>query len=255
MEYSPSLANAFVHGSTDKRLEVLRLIGATGSISEAAREAGISYKAAWQAIDTLTNLTGVTLVEKAVGGVGGGGAILTRAGEQLLLIANVLEKNREELLKQLQHDNPDLMESTLSRLSIRTSMRNHLPCKVQSLEWSGQIVRVFLDLDKGSTLVARITRASAELLGLIAELPVLALCKAMAVKIDRESDEPKAGLVNTLHGYVVRVSEGDREDEIVVGLKSGLQLVGFSESVKKIQVKDPVVATIDEAAIVVALVS
>jgi molybdate transport system regulatory protein len=37
---------------------VLRRVGQTGSISQAAREAGISYKAAWQAIDTLTNLSG-----------------------------------------------------------------------------------------------------------------------------------------------------------------------------------------------------
>ena len=70
MTDSVSLANAFAHGTTDKRIEVLRQIGQTGSISQAAREAGISYKAAWQAIDTLTNLTGVSLVEKVVGGVG-----------------------------------------------------------------------------------------------------------------------------------------------------------------------------------------
>lgn len=93
MTDSVSLANAFAHGTTDKRIEVLRQIGQTGSISQAAREAGISYKAAWQAIDTLTNLTGVSLVEKVVGGVGGGGAKLTDEGERLLQIAGVLEKN------------------------------------------------------------------------------------------------------------------------------------------------------------------
>ena len=92
MTDSVSLANAFAHGTTDKRIEVLRQIGQTGSISQAAREAGISYKAAWQAIDTLTNLTGVSLVEKVVGGVGGGGAKLTDEGERLLQIAGVLEK-------------------------------------------------------------------------------------------------------------------------------------------------------------------
>ena len=97
MSDSVSLANAFAHGTADKRIEVLRKIAETGSISQAAREAGISYKAAWQAIDTLTNLTGVSLVEKSVGGIGGGGAKLTADRLRLLEIAGVLEKNRQEV--------------------------------------------------------------------------------------------------------------------------------------------------------------
>ena len=48
----------------DKRLDILRRIQDTGSISEAARTAGVSYKAAWQAIETLSNLAGSPLVEK-----------------------------------------------------------------------------------------------------------------------------------------------------------------------------------------------
>ena len=46
----------------DKRIDILRQIGQGGSISQAARAVGVSYKAAWQAIDTLTNLAGVPLV-------------------------------------------------------------------------------------------------------------------------------------------------------------------------------------------------
>ncbi|MBS0316882.1 MAG: LysR family transcriptional regulator, partial [Proteobacteria bacterium] len=50
-------------GVADRRIDILRLIARTGSISQAARDAGVSYKAAWQALDTLTNLAGVPLVE------------------------------------------------------------------------------------------------------------------------------------------------------------------------------------------------
>jgi molybdate transport system regulatory protein len=67
-------AQAFGHETTDKRLDILRRIGEVGSISEAARGANVSYKAAWQALETLSNLAGAPLVEKAVGGSGGGGA-------------------------------------------------------------------------------------------------------------------------------------------------------------------------------------
>ena len=64
----------------DKRINILRRIHETGSISEAARLSNVSYKAAWQALETLTNLAGVPLVEKEVGGSKGGGTKLTAAG-------------------------------------------------------------------------------------------------------------------------------------------------------------------------------
>ena len=68
------LADVLGYEASDKRIDILRRIGQAGSISEAARGAGVSYKAAWQAVATLTNLAGVPLVDKAVGGAGGGGA-------------------------------------------------------------------------------------------------------------------------------------------------------------------------------------
>ena len=68
---SLSLSAALGHALTDKRIDILRHIGECGSISQAARAAGVSYKAAWQAVDTLTNLAGAQLVARAVGGAGG----------------------------------------------------------------------------------------------------------------------------------------------------------------------------------------
>ena len=85
-----ALSEALGHAPSDKRLEVLRRVAETGSISQAARDAGISYKAAWQAIDTLGNLSGQTLVERTVGGSGGGGARITVQGLQLLALADEL---------------------------------------------------------------------------------------------------------------------------------------------------------------------
>ena len=254
MNDSVSLANAFGHGTADKRIEVLRKIGETGSISQAARETGISYKAAWQAIDTLTNLTGVSLVEKVVGGVGGGGAKLTDAGSRLLEIASVLEKNRQEVLSRFQEDKADTIDARFSRLSIRTSMRNYLPCQVKGLKMSGQIVRVCLQVHENmSVLVARITRTSAELLALKPGMAVLAMCKATAVKVFNDVDIADLAVANQFHGTVTRVSEGEKEDEITIELLPGLQLVGFAPSSKHIGVGMQIQASVDESAVVVAL--
>src|SRR6478752_9212100 len=95
---NPRFTDALGHGLSDKRIDILRGIGRSGSISQAARQAKVSYKAAWQAIDTLTNLAGVALVERAVGGSGGGGATLTPAGQKLLAVAGLLNETRSQVL-------------------------------------------------------------------------------------------------------------------------------------------------------------
>ena len=254
MSDSVSLAKAFTQGTTDKRIEVLRQIGQTGSISQAAREAGISYKAAWQAIDTLTNLTGAVLVEKTVGGAGGGGALLTEAGKRLLEMADALSLNRETVLSHFRIKKAGAADLPFSRLSIRTSMRNYLPCRVKGLKMSGQIVRVCLEVNENmSVLVSRITRTSAELLALKPGLSVLALCKATAVRVAAETASSELSTANQFQGTVTRISRGEKEDEVTVGLMPGLQLVGFASAVEKIGVGDVIRAAVDEAAVVVAL--
>ena len=77
MAKRPLSTHTLGYAQADKRLLILQLVGEHGSISQAARTAGISYKAAWQAIHTLTNLAGEPLVDSSVGGTGGGGARLT----------------------------------------------------------------------------------------------------------------------------------------------------------------------------------
>ena len=264
-------AQALGHASGDKRVEILRLIGQSGSISQAAREAGVSYKAAWQAVDTLTNLAGVVLVERAVGGAGGGGASVSEAGLQLLAAADAWAQARSQVLSRLQLDGGGM--PSFSQLSVRTSMRNQLPCQVQALEVKGHIVRVTLALSMGAAngaaagismqarLVSRITRESAELLALEPGLAVLALCKATAVTVQRflpghVATGPVAapGLAgNMLAGRAIRVSRGKTGDEVSLRLEAGLQLVGFAPPASNIRVGTRVMARVDEAALVVAL--
>ena len=55
-----------------QRIALLQHIAEQGSITRAAKSAGLSYKAAWDAIDELNNLAQKPLVERAIGGKGGG---------------------------------------------------------------------------------------------------------------------------------------------------------------------------------------
>jgi molybdate transport system regulatory protein len=247
---SPRFGDALGHGMSDKRIDILRGIGRTGSISQAAREAAVSYKAAWQAVATLTNLAGVPLVERAVGGAGGGGASLTAHGTHLLELADALARARSEVQSRAAAAGAG---SAVARLAIRTSMRNQLPATVQSIESTGRIVRVGLLLLGGEQPVAaRITQESAEILGLAEGMEAIALCKATAVRIDRAA-VTRRGRGNQLAGVVQGVSRGEDGDEIAMTLEGGLQLVGFAPSGSGLRARQRVLATIDEAAVVVAL--
>lgn len=222
-----ALNEALGHATTDKRLEVLRHVAQSGSISQAAREAGISYKAAWQAIDTLTSLSGATLVERTVGGSGGGGARITQQGWQLLELAAELARARAGVLARFAGGT-----SLVGGLGLRTSMRNQLPCTVArfaAVEGNDPLLGVVLRTPGRAELLASLTRESADLLGLSEGSAVLAMCKATAVTITALNlgEVPVGQCV--LQGQVGRISAGAVRDEITLALPGGGQWVGFAE--------------------------
>ena len=86
----------FCHGKAG----LLEAIQETGSISRAARVVGMSYRRAWEYIRSLEGGSGIKLVETAIGGVGGGGSILTEAGRKLLMDYQTTQDTVENLLDQ-----------------------------------------------------------------------------------------------------------------------------------------------------------
>ena len=258
-----ALTETLGHAISDKRLEVLRLVGESGSISQAARDAGISYKAAWQAIDTLTSLSGVALVERTVGGAGGGGARITPQGMQLLALAQELALARGQVLARFTGG-----AQLAGGLGLRTSMRNQLPCRVVACEPlvpDDPMAWVRLRTPGGAELTASLTRESADLLGLVPGLEVLALCKATAVSVapmtsaGRRTKAHGAAAVEpvpalcSLAGAVQRISVGAVRDEVLLALEGGGHWVGFAPHPFKGQPGDWVLATMPSQALVVGL--
>lgn len=250
--HHPDLAGVLGQASTDKRIDILRRIGEGGSISEAARRAGVSYKAAWQAIETLGNLAGTPMVAKAVGGSGGGGASLTPAGRRVLEAATRLDQARADVLASLATGPAGAgVGPGLAAMALRTSMRNQFPCEVVSLRSTGGMVRVGLGWPGGGQLVSRITRESAQLLQLVAGLKVLALCKATAVHVAR--DIPPGAARNVLVGTVSRVTRAAAGGEITLRIGADIRVVGFAEAGHGLKTGHPAMAGIDESSVVIAV--
>lgn len=63
------------------RVELLERIKETGSITNAAKGMKMSYRQAWQMVKEMNESANEILVEKSLGGKGGGGAAITHAGE------------------------------------------------------------------------------------------------------------------------------------------------------------------------------
>lgn len=208
------------------RFELLRQIDACGSITAAAQAAGVSYRTAWVAIDSLNNLAGEELVERVKGGAGGGGARLTAAGRRLVDTYAVLQAKQQEFLDWVARGGSDIEHyvQMLGRLSLRTSARNQLAARVRDCKENGLSVQVGLRLADGQGLTATISRRSRQVLGIDAGSTVVALFKISAVAIVPADlkDQP-----NLLRGVVGQVEATEVGTEIAIALPGGSTLHGL----------------------------
>ena len=78
------------------KIDLLRAVAANGSISGASRALGMTYKRAWLLIDTMNQGFGRPVVERSIGGRGGGGARLSSLGEALLRHYDDIERACQE---------------------------------------------------------------------------------------------------------------------------------------------------------------
>lgn len=85
------------------KIALLEQVRATGSISGAGRALGMSYRRAWDLLDTMAPLFREPLVRASVGGRAGGGTELTPLGSELVARYRAMEAEvRQAALRHLQ---------------------------------------------------------------------------------------------------------------------------------------------------------
>lgn len=77
------------------RIELLKFIESEGSISKAAKKMHMSYKAAWDNLNQINELSKTPLIESSNGGIGGGGTSLTDEGKKAIEVFKKLEGVKE----------------------------------------------------------------------------------------------------------------------------------------------------------------
>jgi len=77
------------------KIGLLEHIEASGSLSQAARELGMSYRRAWLLLDDLNHAFAEPVATSSIGGAGGGGARLTEFGRKLITAYRDLERSTQ----------------------------------------------------------------------------------------------------------------------------------------------------------------
>ncbi|MEM5293824.1 TOBE domain-containing protein [Burkholderia sp. JPY481] len=211
------------------RIALLAAIGETGSITSAAKAVGISYKGAWDAIDTMNNLAGEPLVVRLTGGKGGGGTTLTPRAVKLIDTFRAVEREHRRFLERAGAAIGEGFATDwdlIGRIGVKTSARNQFYGTVSTIERGTVNDEVSLALPGGHTIVAVLTHESTEALGLAVGVAAFALIKASWVVLlvagDGDGDAPlKLSARNQLRGTVQSVKRGAVNAEVSLGLEGG----------------------------------
>ena len=210
-----------------RRINLLKQIEQTGSISQGAKNANISYKSAWDAINEMNQLSEQTLVERATGGKGGGGAVITRYGQRLIQLYDLLGQIQQKAFDVLSDDDALPLNSllaALSRFSLQTSARNQWFGTITALDHQQVQQHVDVLLADGTTsLKVAITAQSAQRLDLTQGKEVLVLLKAPWVDITTDHVTAQQA-DNQLRGRISHIERGELQCEVLMALPDGQQL-------------------------------
>lgn len=206
------------------RVQLLTLVAECGSITQAAKAMKMSYKAAWDAIDTMNQLAGQPLVERLVGGKGGGGTRLTARGLQLVRNFGLIERAHRRFVDQLSDQADGVVDDFLliGRMGMRTSARNQFFGKVSRVVPGAVNDEIELEVPgMGTRIVAIVTHESAVGLGLQPGAEAFALVKASTVIVMTDGEGVRFSARNQLKGTVSRVQKGAVNSEVVIDLPGG----------------------------------
>jgi molybdate transport system regulatory protein len=208
------------------RIALLAAIGETGSITSAAKAVSMSYKGAWDAVDTMNNLAGEPLVVRLTGGKGGGGTTLTPRAVKLIETFRAVEREHRRFLERAGAAIEGFATDwdLIGRIGVKTSARNQLYGTVSAVTRGSVNDEVSLALAGGHEIVAVVTHESTETLGLAVGSAAFALIKAswVVLLVEDDSGTPlKLSARNQLRGTVLSVKRGVVSAEVSLGLDGG----------------------------------
>ncbi|MDO6804030.1 TOBE domain-containing protein [Wenyingzhuangia sp. 1_MG-2023] len=209
-----------------EQVELLQAIADTGSISAAGKQVGVSYKTAWDRIDTMNNMADQPLVARAAGGARGGGTVWTDYGERMLAGFLLLQEAHEIFLQRIRQrvqslgDVTDDISDLLRAGQLKTSARNQFRGVVEAVVPGAVNSDVLLRITSDHLVTAQITAESFSSLEITPGQTLVALIKAPAVMLSNDLDI-QLSTSNKLVGTVARITRGAVNADVVLALADG----------------------------------
>ena len=205
------------------QIGLLEKIDQLGSITKAAKAVGISYKTAWDALNTINNLAEKPLVDRLTGGKGGGGTSLTAEGKKVIAQFNIVQEELRKVLDNLgsRIGDTDSLFQFLRRISMKVSARNTFAGSVSGITKGAVNAEVTLTLKGGVPLVAVVTNGAIDNLGLKVGAEAFAIIKASSVIIGTDLHDAKVSARNVFCGTIANIIEGPVNTEVDVEIGGG----------------------------------
>lgn len=227
IEATITLQSDDIAGVGRERIRLLQAVAREGSISAAAKAVGLSYRAAWDALEAMSNLFGQPLLATKSGGSRGGGAALTPTGVRIIEAYARLEAEMTRVLRELE---PALAGSGVSPLNLvsgflmRTSARNALRGVITHIAADKLHAEVAVEVSPETTIHASVTAQSLRDLGLCVGREAIVLIKAPFVMIARDTASGMTSARNAITGTVLRCATSAISAEVIVDIGGGKTL-------------------------------
>lgn len=226
------LVQSFLMGSKQtrsgqRRLALLSKIGSLGSLSAAAKACGMSYKGAWQAVEAMNLAAGEELVHAQKGGSGGGGMVLTPAGESLVSAYRLFNEQMQHWMRELEAASPGMLDQldVMRKIAMRTSARNLFHGSVTKITPGAVNSEVVLSIGAEHEVVAQITPESVERLGLEVGSDAYALVKASWVILTEDIDGAfKTSARNQFCGEICAIEHGAVNSDVTIEVGNGQKI-------------------------------
>jgi molybdate transport system regulatory protein len=202
------------------RMALVQAIGELGSISAAARRVGLSYKAAWDAVQALNNLFDGPLVEAAPGGSRGGTAQLTPRGHAALAAFQRVQAEMDAALAKL---DGGLDADVFWSLGMKTSARNALRGTVTRITSGAVNTEVTLRVAEGLEIIAVVTAHSVEELALREGAAAIALIKSSFIVLAK-GEGLRTSARNQIAGVITSREDGAVNSEVRLDIGGGKTL-------------------------------
>ena len=238
------------------RVELLQLIDTTGSINAAAKAMKMSYKAAWERINSMNALADKPLIDRTTGGKGGGGTKLTPYAHELIATFHRFNELHRQFIDRFSEagNDPQRLARILSRTFLTTSARNQLPATLTQIDTNGLHSTLTLTLVGGDILRSTITAKSVENMGLSVGCDLYAIIKSSDIHI--VSALPSSDTTNNILSGTVETLETSGDNiEIALRLEGGTILVALEkeDTLQSLKINTTAYALISPLHIIIGL--